>query len=430
MVAVVYAMYLFASSAPSPLYVVYQSKWHFSAGTLTVIFALYVFALLVALLFTGSVSDYIGRKPTALAASTMQIGAMVTFALAAGVGWLAVARVLQGLGTGTAVGALSAWLLDLQPASPPGLGATVSSSAPPAGLAVGAIAAGALVQYGPAPTQFVFWLLVAFFCLSLLALAVIPETVAAPKPRLSALRPRIAVAPEAREAFVSVMPSIIGNWALAGLFLSLGGSLTAAILHAQSHVIGGLVVLSLAGVGVLATLVTTRLTPRALVLAGSTALVIGLSVSVTGLHETSPALFFTGSVIAGMGYGPAWTGAFRTVASAAPVHQRAAVVAAIYLVAYLALSVPALGAGIAASHLGLLPTTTWYAGGVVVLFLVAAVAATTGGHRSASPAAMPFPTCPGTVATRTRYARSLTNSGNDGGSASASGHQPADGTMA
>ena len=40
---------LTAASAPSPLYPVYQRLWGFSAFTLTVIFAVYVFALLAAL---------------------------------------------------------------------------------------------------------------------------------------------------------------------------------------------------------------------------------------------------------------------------------------------------------------------------------------------------------------------------------------------
>ena len=38
----------FAAGAPSPLYVVYQSRWGFSPLTLTLIFAVYAFALLVA----------------------------------------------------------------------------------------------------------------------------------------------------------------------------------------------------------------------------------------------------------------------------------------------------------------------------------------------------------------------------------------------
>lgn len=51
-----------ASSAPSPLYPVYQAEFGFSALTLTVIFAVYVFALMASLLTVGRLSDYIGRR--------------------------------------------------------------------------------------------------------------------------------------------------------------------------------------------------------------------------------------------------------------------------------------------------------------------------------------------------------------------------------
>jgi hypothetical protein len=48
---------MFAASAPSPLYVVYQARWGFSTPMLTVVFAVYVVALLAALLTVGRLSD-------------------------------------------------------------------------------------------------------------------------------------------------------------------------------------------------------------------------------------------------------------------------------------------------------------------------------------------------------------------------------------
>src|SRR3954451_4977985 len=79
---------LFASSVPSPVYVVYQHEWHFSAITLTGVFAVYAVALLAALLVLGSISDHIGRRPTLVAALIVEIVAMVVFATAGAVGWL------------------------------------------------------------------------------------------------------------------------------------------------------------------------------------------------------------------------------------------------------------------------------------------------------------------------------------------------------
>jgi len=46
---------------------------------LTVIFAAYVLSLLAALLTVGSLSDYIGRRPSILAALSLNVVAMVMF---------------------------------------------------------------------------------------------------------------------------------------------------------------------------------------------------------------------------------------------------------------------------------------------------------------------------------------------------------------
>ena len=48
---------------------------------------------------------------------------------------------------------------------------------PLSGLALGALAAGLLVDYGPDPTRFVFWILIGAFAVALVAVLRIPETV-------------------------------------------------------------------------------------------------------------------------------------------------------------------------------------------------------------------------------------------------------------
>jgi len=145
LLATLLALLSAASSAPSPIYAVYAARWHFSPITLTAIFGVYALALLAALLTTGRLSDHLGRRPVVLLAGVL------AFIAASGAGWLFTARILQGLGTGMAAGAISAWLVDLQPPDRPGLGSVVGSVTPISGLAAGTLGAGLLVQYGPDP---------------------------------------------------------------------------------------------------------------------------------------------------------------------------------------------------------------------------------------------------------------------------------------
>ncbi|WP_156902223.1 hypothetical protein [Azohydromonas australica] len=45
---------LFGSTAPSPLYVLYQSRWHFSSTTLTALFTVYAVGVLASLMTMGA----------------------------------------------------------------------------------------------------------------------------------------------------------------------------------------------------------------------------------------------------------------------------------------------------------------------------------------------------------------------------------------
>src|SRR5712664_1683313 len=111
LLATVFAFFLFAAGAPSPLYVVYEAMWHFSPITLTAIFGVYALALLAALLTTGRLSDHLGRQAVVLLALPLLLAGVLAFIVASSVAWLFAARILQGLGTGMAAGAISAWLV-------------------------------------------------------------------------------------------------------------------------------------------------------------------------------------------------------------------------------------------------------------------------------------------------------------------------------
>src|SRR5882757_2180101 len=105
--------FLAGSSAPTPLYGVYMAEWALTPLMITVIFGIYALAVLVALLVAGRLSDHLGRRPVLLAATLAQAVTMLLFVTATGLTGLLVARVLQGLTTGAAVGAIGAAMIDL-----------------------------------------------------------------------------------------------------------------------------------------------------------------------------------------------------------------------------------------------------------------------------------------------------------------------------
>ena len=101
-------------------------------------------------------------------------------------------------------------------------------------------------------------------------------------------------------------------------------------------------------------------------------LVAGAGVTLLALALTSALVFFLGTAIAGFGFGAAFLGAFRTLSFLATPGERAELFATVYVVNYLAFSLPAIAAGLAVSPLGLRRTAAGY-GVVVILLAVSAV---------------------------------------------------------
>src|SRR5215213_625781 len=81
----VFASLGIASTAPTPLYRLYQAEWGFSAITIAVVFAIYAVAVLAALLTVGRLSDHVGRRPLIVLALVGQAVAGLVFVVADGV---------------------------------------------------------------------------------------------------------------------------------------------------------------------------------------------------------------------------------------------------------------------------------------------------------------------------------------------------------
>jgi len=363
-----------ASAAPSPLFPVYEQRWGVGPTAVTLVFAVYAATLLAALLTVGSLSDHLGRRPVVLAGVLGVVVALALFVRADSVGWLLAARALQGVGTGTAIGALGAALLDLQR---PGrqVAQLVNGAAPPVGLTLGALGSGLLVQVGPAPTRLVYVVLAGLLVVAALALWLLPAAAERVPGALASLRPHVSVPAPTRPAMLRAAPAFIGSWALGGLFLSLGPSLAAQVLGRGDHVVGGLVVASVAGVGAVVGVLSRHRVPERVVALGSAAFVLGPLLLVAALEQRSTAGFFVGAVVSGVGFGAGFQGALRTVLGTAPADQRAGVLAAVYVLSYLAFGLPAVVAGFLAPAVGLERAADGYAGLVVVLGLVGLVLA-------------------------------------------------------
>ena len=118
LLALVFAATMLGTTLPTPLYVIYQARWHFSSAMVTVTFAVYAAGVLAALLLAGRSSDQAGRKPVLAAALGISALSTAVFVLAPGLGALLAARIMSGLSAGLMTGTATAALTELVPARP------------------------------------------------------------------------------------------------------------------------------------------------------------------------------------------------------------------------------------------------------------------------------------------------------------------------
>ena len=230
-----------SSSAVTPLYRLYQQSMHLTPFWITVVFAVYVASLLVALLTVGGLSDYVGRRPVILAALLLNAAAMLLFAEARDVGQLILARAVQGLAVGTGTTALGAAILDTNRARGP----LLNSVTPFLGLTAGVLGAAALITFAPDPLHTVYEVLLALTALMIALLWFMPESVERKTGALASLRPHVSVPRQSRPIMVRLTPANVASWALGGLYLSLMPTVLATAMGVASPWVGGVVVAAL-----------------------------------------------------------------------------------------------------------------------------------------------------------------------------------------
>ena len=362
---------LAASSAPTPLYATYQGLWHFTPITTTVVFGVYALTVLAALLVLGRLSDHVGRRPVLLAALAVQVVSLVLFTTADGVTGLLAARIVQGLSTGAALGAIGAGLLDIDRTR----GTLANAASPGTGTGTGAILSALAVRYLPAPTHLIYLVLIGVIVVQAAGVALMSETATPAPGALASLRPKITLPRTVRAHVLAAAPVVFAVWALAALYGALGPALVQALTGSADVILGGLSLTVLTAFGVGAVLALRAAAARTVMITGIIALVTGVAITLLALTLRSPAVFFAGTAVSGIGFGSGFQGGVRTVVPQVAVHERAGVLSLLFVVSYLGLGVPAVAAGFLAVHgAGLIGAARCYGAALILLAAPALIA--------------------------------------------------------
>jgi predicted MFS family arabinose efflux permease len=344
------------SAVPSPLYGLYRARDHFSLFMVTVIYAVYAFGVIGALLLGGHLSDWYGRRRLLLPAFSVAIASAIVFAVSKSLAGVLVGRLLNGVAIGIVVSTATAYLAELHAIGRPEAtvrGAQLTASAiPVGGIGVGAVLAGILAQWVAHPLTVPYLVFLAALLLGTLGVAVSPETREGPTPRPRYRPQRVSMPSEERSAFFAAALSAFVAFATLGLFTGLAGVFLSVTLHHPSHALTGAVLCAMYAAAVAAQIVTVTWPVTREFEAGMAAMVIGLGLAVlaVSLRPPSLALFVAGGALIGAGGGTIFRGAVGTVMRIAPPDRVAESLAGLFLATFVGISLPVVGAGITLSR--------------------------------------------------------------------------------
>jgi MFS family permease len=346
LVALVLGITMLGTTLPTPLYVIYQGQWHFSAVVVTLTFAVYAVAVLATLLLAGRSSDQAGRKPVLAVALGASALSTVAFILAPDVGVLFVGRILSGISAGLMTGTATAALAELVPASASRRASLVATAANMGGLGLGPLIAGLFAQYGPQPTVLVFEVYLALLAAAGLCVFLVPETVS-PRRRPSLRFAGLGIPERGRGEFIAAGTGGFAAFALLGLFSALAPTFLGDVLHQESHVVQGGVVFLLLAVGAATQVALSRFNSRRVAMGGLGLFLAALALIVAALSQADMALFLTGTVVGGVAVGAVFLGCLATANRLAPPGQRGQVISAFFVACYIGLTIPVIGVGVA-----------------------------------------------------------------------------------
>lgn len=329
--------FLAAANATSPLYQRYEAAWHASPLIGTIAFAAYAVAVLAGLLWLSRLPAVLGRRRVLFAAICGQIIALLLFAVAGSFLLIVVGRVVQGLASGIAFGALSATMIEADEER----GTIASAASPGTGSGVGALLSGVVVQFLPGPAHTIYLILVAVLAAqALLVLGIIPEGRRRPA-ALDALRPRVVIPARARPVFLAAAPVVFAVWGLSGFYAALSPALYTTLSHSGAVWPTALPMFILLWSGTLATVVLRRVAGPVLTVTGSVSTLAGLGVTVAAIELGSVWLYLVASAVAGVGFGTGFQGPIRSLAPLAADDERPALLSAVFVVAYVSLGIAA-----------------------------------------------------------------------------------------
>ena len=331
-----------AAAAPIPLYNIYRAEDAFTNAGISMAVATYSAGAIVGLLVLGRLSNHLGRRPTAIASLGLLLLGCLLLLNVHDIDILLAGRLSMGVGTGLASSSLTSYIVDAAPSRPEWLASVASSQGPMLGLTVGAIASGALVQFGPWPRDLIYLVCIGFLLLSAVLIAISPETATPTPGAWRSLFPRVRVPARVRHLVPVATAVFLATWATGAFYQAFVPALVQDQLHTRSPFILGLVLAAYMAPSVLGAPIGGRFTSAVAQRVGMITFLAGMIGIITAINTGTLALFIIATIVAGAGQGIGISAATRGLLHGSTPADRAPIFSAIYLVCYGGATFPSL----------------------------------------------------------------------------------------
>lgn len=350
LVAAAFVVTMLGTTMPTPLYVLYQQRLGFSTLTTTIIFASYAGGVLAALIVLGRVSDTIGRRATLLVGLGCSVASALVFIAADDLALLITGRVLSGLSAGLFTGTATATLVDLAGSERADRATLVATVANMGGLGIGPTFAALFARGAAEPLLLPFQAHLALLLLVAVGVGAMPEPVAT---RVRFRIVRASVPAGMRRTFVSSAIAGFAGFAVLGLSTAVAPSFLREMLGLRDPVFAGVAVALIFGASLVGQVALVPRLGRVASIVGCATLATGMFLLSAGLAVGSVPVLVVAVVLAGAGQGVSFRAALAALNREAPAGQRAEVASMFFIVAYVAISLPVVGVGLAADLLDL-----------------------------------------------------------------------------
>jgi MFS family permease len=352
---------LVGSTAPSPLYGIYQATLQFSSTTLTTLFAVYAIGVLLALGVLGKLSDRLHDRRFIIvpALAVVALGCMV-FACSTELPGLFAGRFLAGVGTGALTGSANATLVGFDARDGKSHAAVLATVSFTLGAALGPVLSSAALGLDFHPTITPFILNASLAGCTAIGLCLVPwNSPAGPRVVLGNGAPSSASLKKdmqgAWKAFGRICCILVVAWSVGSVFVALGPSMlinTMGAASAGGHASAGLLVTGFQATAGITQFLFRRALPERAMKVGGFLITASWFGCLIALHLNQPLAFVACSVVAGIGYGASFVGAMGVFTSLAPTAHRAALGSLFYLAGYLGSAICIIAMGAAVDLLG------------------------------------------------------------------------------